>query len=645
MTRRFVFLGAMLAAALASAPCLCSVAVEEEEVVFRLGATDARSVHVVGDFNGWNPTMDLMVATQGGFEIRLFLLPGTYRYRFLADGVSRPDPDNPCLDPDGNSCFILAQRGEALEIILAKGALAAEARSASSISPSARFDAVASEGSASLFAQARIAGTIDEKIESNLAIGSAEDFAEGKRTTGESFLLRCSASYRFERGSLTVFSRPAREITAGDPLRLIGSVGPYRYPVSLFSRGASFEGTLPLGIETWLLYASRLSGYRSGLEGVPSERDLDAWREYVDSDIFGMRLGAKIDGAAIRYLYRQDRRPRHGAWRSPELGEELYRGFEKEEVHGVWFSLSGYRGITAEGELLFGKNRISATSAGEYESFPFRDVALEAEREHGYRLCAKVRRDGEKTRSEIVCAQTTLEGGGSASGERSDGSRISLGGAMEIEGDPLAIGFGAKLDVYTARNTGSVFWLGRTNFWLDGDEIESGLVPFLSARDVFEVTISAAWRCEPAGELPWGKGIRLTVTQRGSGSSGESVLREIRLSNGIGVHPRIAALVDMRGVSYGYGPIKRDFVDAFLSVRGSVTKTLWCAVGTGVNPYGFDRWLYAYSDHGREDYLLDRGVFGALATQGEAAAMKALLDAEEALAEDWIVTFEAGFAF
>jgi hypothetical protein len=115
--------------------------------------------------------------------------------------------------------------------------------------------------------------------------------------------------------------------------------------------------------------------------------------------------------------------------------------------------------------------------------------------------------------------------------------------------------------------------------------------------------------------------------------------------NGIAVHPRVTFLLDMRGVSYEYGGVGRDFVDAFLSVRGSLGKGFWCAVGTGVNPYAFDRWLYAFSDHGREEYLMDRGVFRALAANGEAVSMKALLDAEESLAEDWLVTFEAGFTF
>jgi len=111
------------------------------------------------------------------------------------------------------------------------------------------------------------------------------------------------------------------------------------------------------------------------------------------------------------------------------------------------------------------------------------------------------------------------------------------------------------------------------------------------------------------------------------------------------VHPRVTFLLDMRGVSYEYGGASRDFVDAFLSVRGDLGRGLWCAVGTGVDPYAFDRWLYAFSGHGREEYLMDRGVFRSLAASGEAASMKALFEAEESLAEDWAVTVEAGFTF
>jgi hypothetical protein len=636
---------AAVLAMLVAAPCLASVAVEEEEVVFRFAAPGAGSVHVVGDFNGWNPTMDLMVLTEAGFEIRLYLLPGTYRYCFLVDGVSKPDPDNPCLEDGGKSCFTLLERAGALEVTLTSGTRAPGALSSVRVTPSVRIDAVAGDEAASLFAAARIAGSIDEKADADLEVGLTEDLVDGEADSGASYLLRCTASYRFERGSLSIFSRPAAELAVGDPLRLIGSVGPYAYPMNLFTRGARFDGTLPLGVDTRLLFASRLSGYRSGLEGTPSESDLFSMRDFVDSDIYGMRFGTTIGAAAISYLYRQDRRPKDGAWRYAALGDELYRGYEKEEIQGVWLSVAGAEGMTAEGEMLFGTNLLSATGAAEDEAAPFRDVSLEAELVRGYRFGARVARSWSGFQSAFVFSHTTLEADEAAGEQAPDGWRSSVEGTVEMKGDPLAIGLRAKLESYSAHSTGSVFWLGRTNFWLDGDEVTCGLIPFLSERDVFEASISAAWKCGPPGDLPWGTGLRASLTQRGTGANGAPLLRELRLSDGIALHPRVEALVDMRGITYDYGGMKRDFVDAYVSVRAHATEKLWCAIGAGVDPYGFDRWLYAFSDHGREAYLEDRGVFDALAASGEEAAMKALIDGEEALAEDWIFTLEAGFTF
>ncbi len=632
-------------AMLVAAPCLASVAIDEEEIVFRIAAPGAESVYVVGDFNGWNPTMDLLVPTEGGFEIKLYLLPGTYRYRFLVDGVSKPDPDNPCLDAGGNSCFTLVERAGALEVILASGTRALGAPSSDRVSPSARVDVVAGDDAASLFAAAGISGSIGDKTDADLAVGLTEDIVHGAADSGASFLLRCTASYRFDRGSFSIFSRPAGEIAVGDPLRLVGTVGPYAYPMSLFTRGARFDGTLPLGIETQLLFASRLSGYRSGLEGTPSESDLFSMRDFVDTDTYGMRFGTTIGAAAISYLYRQDRRPKDGAWRYSALGDELYRGYEKAKFQGVWLSIAGAQGMTAEGEMLFGTNLLSATGAAESADAPFRDVSLEAELVRGFRVGAKVARSGSGVRSAFAFSHTTLEADEAAGEQGPNGWRSSIEGTVEVERDPLVVGLRAKLESYSARSTGSVYWLGRTNFWLDGDEVTCGLVPFLSERDVFEASISAAWRCEPTGDLPWGTGLRASLTQRGIGSDGAPLFRELRLSDGIALHPRATVLVDMRGVSYDYGGMKRDFIDAYLSVRTQVTKTLWCAIGAGVDPYGFDRWLYAFSDHGRETYLEERGVFDALAASGEEAAVKTLIDGEEALAEDWIFTLQAGFTF
>ena len=649
MKRSLALIVFFTVAILASSSCRASVAVDEEEVVFRLAGLQAGRVYLAGDFNGWNPTIDLMVKGEADFEIRLYLLPGRYRYRFIADGVSMRDPDNPCLDAEGNSCFTLLQREGLLEVILAERAGSTPTGSDKTrMTPSVRIDAAAADGAASLFSAWGIKGVVDERIDADLAVGLTEEYFEGNEGRGKSFLLRSLASYRFERGALSAFARPSKAIDLGDTIGLIGTVGPFRYPVSLFSRGVAFEGTLPLGIEGRFIYASRLRGYCSLLEGTADSSDIFSRRDFVDSDIYGLRLGAKIKSAVVRYLFREDRRPKYGVWRFPASGDDFYDGFERDEFHGFSLSIPGERGVVLDGELLFGRSFLSATgrlfenAEGDAD---IEHVSREREWEHGRRFSVGVSRAGARLRTGMRLARTTLEGDRAARGGRPDGSRTSLGGNIAFGHSSRSIALAGKVEQYSYSNTGAIFWLARTNFWLDGDELTYDLVPFLSCREIYELTLSCSRNHEPLEGLPWGKGLRFSMTQRGDASGGGPLFREIHLASGVGLHPRLTFLLDMRGASYRYPGIRRDFVDAFLSLHGNVTKSLWCAVGAGVNPYGFDRWLYTFSDHGREEYLYGRGVFRALAARGETASMRALMDAEDALADNWAVTFEAGFTF
>ena len=62
-------------------------------VNFYCAASSARSVFLVGDFNGWNPTSHPMQKrVDGWWFIEVQLSHGHHRYRFLVD-------DKPVLDP------------------------------------------------------------------------------------------------------------------------------------------------------------------------------------------------------------------------------------------------------------------------------------------------------------------------------------------------------------------------------------------------------------------------------------------------------------------------------------------------------------------------------------------------------------------
>jgi hypothetical protein len=74
-------------------------------VRFELVAPDARSVSLVGDFNGWRPDPLALKDASGAavWEITLPLRTGTtYRYEFVIDGTRWvPDPASPTQVEDG----------------------------------------------------------------------------------------------------------------------------------------------------------------------------------------------------------------------------------------------------------------------------------------------------------------------------------------------------------------------------------------------------------------------------------------------------------------------------------------------------------------------------------------------------------------
>ena len=72
--------------------------------VFRYRNADARTIHLVGDFNSWDATLDPMNDENGDGEWTLYypLTPGTYVYKFVIDSKRWvADPTNPLREPDG----------------------------------------------------------------------------------------------------------------------------------------------------------------------------------------------------------------------------------------------------------------------------------------------------------------------------------------------------------------------------------------------------------------------------------------------------------------------------------------------------------------------------------------------------------------
>ena len=63
------------------------ISVQDNNVTFTFYRPHARSVHLVGDFNGWREAELAMQPTEAGhWRARLRLPPGTFKFRYRADG-------------------------------------------------------------------------------------------------------------------------------------------------------------------------------------------------------------------------------------------------------------------------------------------------------------------------------------------------------------------------------------------------------------------------------------------------------------------------------------------------------------------------------------------------------------------------------
>lgn len=71
------------------------------QVTFRYEAPGAGGVFLAGEFNGWSDSASPMTNTDGVWTRTVALAPGTYQYKFVADGQWLQDPNNPEGTGDG----------------------------------------------------------------------------------------------------------------------------------------------------------------------------------------------------------------------------------------------------------------------------------------------------------------------------------------------------------------------------------------------------------------------------------------------------------------------------------------------------------------------------------------------------------------
>ncbi|MBN2070971.1 MAG: hypothetical protein JW814_05890 [Candidatus Krumholzibacteriota bacterium] len=634
-------------------PVIGEVFLDEEEVVFRVRATGATRVFLVGDFNEWNPTVDRMIATDGLFEIRLFLVTGKYRYMFIVDGESIDDPVSPVYDEEGRAFFIFREFADQFEIVFSDLGGENERRISGALQYSFEGYLFANEERQGSFFSLPIYQCGDKNIEAQIEPGFEFDWEEPERI--DSYFLRASASFRTERGMIGAFNRSA-SLDYGDPLSLFSVSGPFDYSAGLFTRGVEAEGKGPFGFDGRIFYASRIVGYdqleKPGSISLPvSPEDLDEIqylrRSSLDSDIFSFRIGSAMRGLSCDYLFRYDIGPSGRFWQDPDDQYALFTGYEKMRIDGF---LAGYvisDWIDIEAEYLSGVTDLVSQYRTDLDGTGQIQYLDSRRWEEGKRIYLGISFHREKFATDLSWSSSELSGDPMLRGGRRRDERNRYAADLRLKAGAYDLALGARSESFSENSSAEYFWLEKWNFWLDGDDLSVRRLPFLESRNIIETFFSLS---ESAGDsMMVGYQTRglLSVNFSADPDRNDRRVTEFVIRKGLSLDRNFSIHFDARHIIYDDQRIDRrdNFTDIWGALCWRGGKGGWIAVGTGVSPLYFDRWRYSLSHYGRERAIADRGVFRTESYETDIMLLEDLYRAERAISGNWNITIEAGLVF
>jgi hypothetical protein len=342
------------------------VRVVDDEVVFTLRAPEANRVFLTGDFNNWNPTLERMNKEGDVFVLRLYLLPGVHRYKYVVDGEWRVDPDNEPRDPKRGSLLVLEERSG---MLVMGSEEAVETETAVTLEPSLRYtgEFILDDG------DTRSDQTLDfyfayesKRLRSNV------DF---KTTNGTWDLSPLQAKLWFNMGFVelkfgdAVFTAFENDTiwTSKDPLRLVGDVGIFDYNVGRERKGFSFESPELLKTRLRALYTDKIEERLFTPVTIPSSAfggfaagsaaDTLVYRydgSLFDEDTWAIELFADLGSFDFGYVNRSNRGLHPGLLTAVGRGAGVYElsTFNTREFWGadvLWLTWAVWDGVTLGG--------------------------------------------------------------------------------------------------------------------------------------------------------------------------------------------------------------------------------------------------------------------------------------------------------
>lgn len=655
------------AALLAPAPALAAVSVEDEEVVFTLVSAGATDVFLVGDFNNWNPTLEKMALAGNTFEIRLFLLPGTYRYKFVVDGKWINDPDNPP---------VIAERGSAVKLVARAGMLAigddesaVEPGVLQGLKPSMRY-------TGRFFLDSGDADnnqTLDFYFDyTSDRLRSRVDFATGDDSWDVSPVradIRFNQGYldlRFDNAKIRAFESE-ETWKSNDPFRLVGDVGIYDYNAGRQRKGVGVELGTQSKVQLRVLYADRVEERLSAPATIPatdlsgfaasSTPDTTVYRydpRLEDEDTWALDLFANFGGFRLGYAMRRDRGFHPGLLATVVRGSgdftvETFGTRERWSAASGWVAWDLRPGFTLEGTYGHGRMALQRLTRSQEVVTALDDIAADQDArdvdsdsnlQNSHRWRGGVRYENGPLSAHVHYEWNRFEfDRGIYEPSTADIASVSVGG--DYDADRWSAGVLVR---YTDQDYGTTpddfhFHSRQRNPWLDfGDDFTIAHIAGFDLARMSELNLHAAWNNADSTQT-----VRagIDVLSREFFSS----VDYFSLRGAVELRPwwRLYVQGDARLAVYDKAWSSESYLAPYAEL-GYRHRGVEVSLGVGLDPIVLDPVINSYSDSGREQYLRQALPLVPMRSQADSLGA-ALADTERRLKNENAIKLEAIISF
>ena len=362
--QRQIFTAAWFIVAATAATSHAAVRVEEDEVFFTLVFPGAREVYLVGDFNNWNATVEKMERFGDSFEISLYMVEGSYRYKFVVDSKWIVDPDNPGTDPKRGSPLVLVERPAGLMLSTEDKT---ERKAAAGLKPMFRYIGDLNWNQP------------EEKLFDDFHIFDLDLLIQREKLRGRALVKTTNATWNKDNGSVDItmdrgfvgtgvgglrldaFHNEASVWTSKDPTNVVGNLGVFNYNAGYERSGVSAEYRLSDPLLFRAMYGDHFGPFVSGqpafslpdLSGVASGADTTVYafdNVVGDSDVFGLEFAIESSSFQAGIVSRLNRGMRPGIMADLSFADTtavLFDTRENTDATFYWLEIKKLFGVGA----------------------------------------------------------------------------------------------------------------------------------------------------------------------------------------------------------------------------------------------------------------------------------------------------------